>query len=416
MIIPEQIQHTAKKVVTKLTEQMKRLIKGAITHMSGKHRRAYMAEVTVDLLDGNARQAERVFGWGRGTVTKGLRERATGISCQDHYAGRGNRRTEDTWPQLEADIRVLAEPVSQADPTFQTPFAFTRITAKAVRQALMTEKGYTDAELPCENTIGNILNRLDYRLKRLQKIKPRKKLPETDAIFANIASINQELKTNPHQYRLSIDTKAKLAIGDFSRRGKTRVAHPESALDHDVDSDEKLVPVGIFEPDHAGLTIFYSTSIETTDLIVDCLEHWWADNRARLPHITELILNLDNGPHVQSRRRQLIKRLVKFADDTGLTIHLVSYPPYHSTYNPIERCWGILEAHWNGTLLNSIHKAIEWTKTMTWKGVNPVVHLLKKVYKTGVTLTDDDMEVYEARIERSKTLPKWDVRIQPVIG
>jgi hypothetical protein len=416
MIIPKHIRDTAKQIATELTEPLKRLIKRAITHMRGKHRRAYMAEVTVELLDGNARQAERVFGWGRGTVSKGLRERATGITCQDHYAGRGNRRTEEKWPQLEADIRALAEPVSQTDPTFQTPFAFTRITAKAVRQALIDEKGYTDAELPCENTIGNILNRLDYRLKRLQKIKPRKKIPETDAIFANIAAVQQELKTNPHQYRLSMDTKAKLAIGDFSRRGKTRVAHPEAALDHDFDSDEKLVPVGIFEPDHAGLTIFYSTSIETTDLIVDCLEHWWADNRARLSQITELILNRDNGPHVQSRRRQLIKRLIDFADDTGLSIHLVYYPPYHSKYNPIERCWGILEAHWNGTLLNSIRKAIEWTKTMTWKSVNPVVHLVKKVYKKGVTLTDDEMEVCEARIERSNTLPKWDVRIQPAPG
>ena len=136
----------------------------------------------------------------------------------------------------------------------------------------------------------------------------------------------------------------------------------------------------------------------------------------RLPQITELILNLDNGPHVQSRRRQLIKRLVDFSDDTGLTIHLVYYPPYHSKYNPIERCWGILEAHWNGTLLNSLHKAMEWTKTMTWKGLNPVVHLLRKVYNKGVTLTDDDMEACEARIERSNTLPKWDVRIQPAVG
>lgn len=416
MIIPEQIRETTRQVVTEITETMKRLIQRAVSHMRGRHRRAYMADVTLELLDGNARQAERVFGWGRGTVTKGLREQATGIVCQEHCAGRGNRRTEDKCPHLEADIRALAEPATQADPTFQTPLAFTRLTAKAVRQALMTEKGYTDADLPCENTIGTILNRLDYRLKRLQKIKPRKKIPETDAIFANIAAVNQELTTHPHQYRVSIDTKAKLAIGDFARGGKTRAAHPEPALDHDMAPEATLVPVGIFEPGNAGLTIFYSTSIETTDLIVDCLAQWWADNRPRLPQITELILNLDNGPHVQSRRRQLIKRLLDFADDTGLIVHLVYYPPYHSKYNPIERCWGILEAHWNGTLLNSITKAIEWTKTMTWKGVNPVVHLLKKVYKTGITLTDEEMAACETRIERSTTLPQWDVRIRPAAG
>jgi hypothetical protein len=240
-----------------LTESMKGLIKKAVTHMCGKERRAYMAEVTLELLDGNARQAERVFGWGRGTVKKGLRERATGIVCHDHYAGRGNRKTEEKCPQLEADIRALVDPVSQADPTFQTPFAYTRITARAVRQALIDEKGYTDAELPCDKTIGNILNRLDYRLKRIQKIKPRKKLPETDAIFDNIDTVNRELTTNPSQYRLSIDTKAKLPIGDFSRGGKTRVAHPAPACDHDFEPDETLTPVGISEPGHEGLTIFF---------------------------------------------------------------------------------------------------------------------------------------------------------------
>ncbi len=75
-----------------------------------------------------------------------------------------------------------------------------------------------------------------------------------------------------------------------------------------------------------------------------------------------------------------------------------------------------MEEHWNGTLPNSIHKAIEWTKSMTWKGIHPVVHLVKKMYKKGVTLTDDEMTPYEARLERSDTLPKWDVTIQPVLG
>ena len=170
MIIVEQIRHTTKKGLGELTEQIQGLIKKAVWHMCGKARRAYMAEVTLELLNGSARQAERVFGWGRGTVNKGLREKATGIVCHDYYAGRGNRTTEEKCPRLETDIRALAEPTSQADPKFQTPFAYTRITAPAVRQALINEKGYLDAESPCEKTIGNILNRLDYRLKRIQKI------------------------------------------------------------------------------------------------------------------------------------------------------------------------------------------------------------------------------------------------------
>jgi transposase len=145
--------------------------------MTGARRRAYLAEVTLELGDGNARQAERVFGWGRGTIKKGLREVATGIRCVEYYAGRGRKKTEERHPQLVEDIRRVVDPKSQADPKFQTSFAYTRITARAVREELIEHQGYMEQELPCENTIGNMLNRLDYRLKRIQKTRPVKKMP-----------------------------------------------------------------------------------------------------------------------------------------------------------------------------------------------------------------------------------------------
>ena len=63
---------------------------------------------------------------------------------------------------------------------------------------------------------------------------------------------------------------------------------------------------------------------------------------------------------------------------------MVYYPPYHSKYNPIERCWGILETHWNGTLLETVDTVLHWARTMTWKAVRPSVHLLDKAYANGV--------------------------------
>ena len=76
--------------------------------------------------------------------------------------------------------------------------------------------------------------------------------------------------------------------------------------------------------------------------------------------------------------REFMYRLTKFADDTGLEIKLVYYPPYHSKYKLFERCWGILENHRNGILLNSVVTVVKWARTMTWKGVSPVVSLLEK--------------------------------------
>ena len=187
-------------------------------------------------------------------------------------------------------------------------------------------------------------------------------------------------------------------------------------MDHDVEPEAKIVPFGIFEPSNGHISIVFGTSIETSDFIVDCLELWWEENKERHAHIEKLVINLDNGPHINSHRTQFIKRMLKFADKTGLIIRLAYYPPYHSKYNPIERCWGILEMHWNGTLLSSVHNAIRWAETMTWNGAHPTVHLIDKVYQTGVKLTKDAMKICEERIKRLGNLPKWDVTIEPAFG
>ena len=97
----------------------------------------------------------------------------------------------------------------------------------------------------------------------------------------------------------------------------------------------------------------------------------------------------------------------------NLEIELIYYPPYHSKYNPVERCWGILEMHWNGTLLDTVEKALGWAKTMTWKGTQPVVQLLERVYPTGVRLTQAALKPFAERVGRSKTLSRWSASIHP---
>ncbi len=121
-------------------------------------------------------------------------------------------------------MRALADPESQADPKFQSTFLYTRITAKAMRQALIDQKGWTDEELPHVNTIGEILNRLGYKMRRVQKTKPLKKIPATDAIFDNVRQENQAADDSPEVVRISMDAKAKVDVGDFSRDGESRAS------------------------------------------------------------------------------------------------------------------------------------------------------------------------------------------------
>lgn len=209
--------------------------------------------------------------------------------------------------------------------------------------------------------------------------------------------------------RISLDAKATIPVGLFSRRGRSRVRI--KALDHDFKPEQKLTPFGIFLPDLDELHLYFTPSRVTSDLIVDCLERFWDEVRARFPQLQTLLLNLDNGPH--SRRTQFMKRVVDFADATGLTVELAYYPPYHSKYNPIERLWGVLEQHWNGSLLESVETVLGFARTMRWKGQQAVVQLVERTYETGVRLSQKAMAVLEERFERLPGLGKWFVRIVP---
>ena len=135
-------------MLKKLTDSGIAAIKKAAKLLTGAKRRKYIAEISLEYLNGNARKAERVFGWGRMTVEKGLRELEGGIQCIDNFSARGNIKTEEKNPRLREDIRELVEPRSQTDPDFKAPFRYTRITAEAVRKALIEEKGWAEAELP----------------------------------------------------------------------------------------------------------------------------------------------------------------------------------------------------------------------------------------------------------------------------
>ena len=206
-----------------------------------------------------------------------------------------------------------------------------------------------------------------------------------------------------------MDAKATVKIGPFSRGGMSRVA--VQATDHDFQPEATVTPVGILLPASDEVFLSLVTSKVTSDCLVDRLSAWWERVRERFAHITTVVLNLDNGPENHSRRTQFMLRLVEFAQQVGLTLRLAYYPPYHSKYNPVERCWGILENHWNGSLLDSLETVLKFAASMTWKGQHPVVEVVTTCYETGVKLTKQAMQQVEAHLERLVDLDKWFVDI-----
>ena len=209
--------------------------------------------------------------------------------------------------------------------------------------------------------------------------------------------------------RISIDAKATVKIGPFSRNGKSRLQ--VKAADHDFQPAAKMTPFGIYLPDQGELFLYMTSSRLTSDFIVDCLASFWEMVRNRFPQVTTLLINADNGPEMHSRRTQLMYRLTGLADHYQVNVKLAYYPPYHSKYNPVERVWGGLEQHWNGSLLDSIDTVLAFARSFSWRSRQPFVTYVDRIYETGKRLSQTAMAQLEQRFDRLPGPQKWFVTI-----
>ena len=242
-----------------------------------------------------------------------------------------------------------------------------------------------------------------------------KKTEQTDLIFENLQRENKAADNDLETVRISIDTKATVNIGPYSRGGCSRGLCAVAAADHDMMVKKKLVPGGILEMKSGRPFLFFTESCKTSDFMMDGIELWWSESRERLAGIKRLVINMDNGPECSGHRSQFLQRMVDFSDREKLEIRLIYYPPYHSKYNGIERYWGGLERSWNGYLLDSVEAVLQRASHFCWKTIQTVSHLLDGIYQKGVTLCRDEKRDLETRLFRSKALPWWDISIQSYV-
>ena len=166
-----------------LTDSMKTLLKEAAQQLKGSARRVFMARTVKELGYGGQRYAERVFGWDRGVIRKGMQELEHGTPKEDCFSNRGRKAAEAHLPQLLADICAIIDPRSHADPQVKCDRVYTRITAAEVRRQLLKRPGYTDDALPTAETIGKKMNHLGYTTTRVAKSIPKKRSPRRTRSF-----------------------------------------------------------------------------------------------------------------------------------------------------------------------------------------------------------------------------------------
>lgn len=388
----------------------KDFFKAVLTKLKGSDRRVTLAQVSEALGKGGQSIVAKEFNVSRDTIRKGLHELHSGFTIVDAFNARGRRLIEKKIPNLLPDIKDIVDTQSQTDPNFKTTRIFTRLTVKLIRNQLILQKGYREEDLPTNQTLNTKVNAMGYHLKKVKKTQPLKKIKETDAIFENLKTVHDENKSKDNVLRLSIDTKDRVKIGEFSRGGSSRVI--VKANDHDF-GGTYVTPFGILDITHDHVELIVTTSKVTADFMVDYIEDYWLKSVKRDNGLNTLLLNGDNGPENSSQRTQFMKRMLEFSAKHNVTVILAYYPPYHSKYNPIERVWGRLEQHWNGDLLDTTEAVLGFAKSMTWKGKHPGVTFTEKLYETGIKVKNKIMKLYKPAIERKAGLEKWFVTLKP---
>ncbi len=202
-----------------ITDELKSLWKERAKLLKGTERRQYMAKVVNQLGWGGQSWVQRELGWNRETIRKGQGEVKSGKAIRDAFEQRGRKAIEEQMPELGGQIREIVEPSTQADPSLRSNRRYTRISAAQVRQQLLERYGYSEEEVPSGEWIRQRLNQMGYRLKRVQKTKPQKVIPETSAILETVKEVNQRADNDPKTLRMSIDAKATVKIGDYDRGG-----------------------------------------------------------------------------------------------------------------------------------------------------------------------------------------------------
>jgi len=322
---------------------------------------------------------------------------------------RGRKKLINKYPELTSDIKNIIKEYLLVDPHFKSEKLYVRLTIKEVKKALVNTGKYTDKSFS-NSSLNNILNSLGYNLKKVKKVKPLKKIPETDAIFENVKFRKEQALKEENTILITLDTKDKVLIGPYSRRGKSRIQI--EAVDHELTSN-CIVPFGIIDIKKNKPYIFNYTSKPTSLDYVDAIEEFYMENY-KDTSVNRIAILLDNGPDNSGIRTTFLFGLVKICKKYNIVIELVYYPPYHSKYNPIERLWARLENTWNGSLLETQDICLNFMKNLTWKGNSAVVKLKKVKYEKGISISNKEMKKLEnENILRNDNLKKWSIIITP---
>jgi hypothetical protein len=342
--------------------------------------------------------------------TRGRRLPVAEEARQRRHGG-GRKRTTDTDPTLKSDLDALIEPFAAGDPC--SPLRWTCKSISTLTAELINKGHKTSTRM-----VHELLIEMHYTMQANRKTKESgSQHPDRNDQFL---FINDKVKLlqEADEPVISVDTKKKELVGEFSNKGSTWRPEgcPEEVNMHDfLDPDKgRAAPYGIFDLAKNAGFVNVGISADTSAFAVESIRRWWLSmGKESYPNATKLLITADGGGSNGSRVRLWKTELQRFADETGLKISVCHFPPGTSKWNKIEhRMFSYISQNWRGRPLVSIETIVNLIgATKTKKGLKIQTAVDVNKYAKGIKITDQ--EIKTLALQREEFHGEWNYTLHP---
>ena len=341
---------------------------------------------------GGIAAVHRATGASRSTIARGIRDLARPPleNRRIRRPGGGRKRAVTQDSTLLADLKELVDPATRGDPG--SPLRWTSKSLRHLTRALRQTGHRVSIWLVRELLVG-----MGYSLQGNRKTKEGSRTADRDAQFRyiNDTALRQQRAGEPV---ISVDTKKKELVGDFANAGREWMpqGRPEKVRVHDflIPENGKAIPYGVYDLQRNEGWVSLGVDHDTASFAVRTIAKWWQKmGRARYPHPKSLMITADSGGSNSARSHLWKWELQRFADKTGLTIHVLHFPPGTSKWNKIEhRMFSFITKNWRGRPLVSLAAIVSligavWTET----GLRVRAEIDAGKYPKGRKMTRDEM-------------------------
>ena len=375
--------------------------------------RIYLANEAMSAGYGGISEVSRISGVSRTTITKGIEEIEAGKTSKGRVrnVGGGRNYIEDTYPEIEEEIRKLIDGSTYGNP--ERVLSYTTESLRKIESELKA-KGIKVSY----KTVSKILDFMDYSKQANQKmLQVGEPHPDRNAQFEHInKTAAQYLKTGDPV--ISVDTKKKENIGNFKNDGKEyrHKKDPRKVLDHDFPIEElgKISPYGVYNLNNNTGFVNIGTSHDTSEFAVESISRWWeVVGKHTFPNSRKIYINCDSGGSNGYRARMWKYQLQEFATRTGLEIEVSHFPRGTSKWNKVEhRLFCYISQNWKGKPLVDVQTAVDLIgSTKTTTGLKVICVRDDTEYKLARKVSDDDFD--SILIRKIPPFESWNYIILP---